>query len=169
MFHLGYTHTGIKNEPFIAEKVTPLDLEFVAEKGQNIIISHLANPFTEELIQVVKRNKTIYADMSGLIESYHERQEIPKAIELIKKYLNECGPEKLLFGTDFPVQTHEDSIYMIEQAMKDYSAEDKQKVYWDNARKFFLPITERKIRLYQKQGKEFSFEDIYDDQIQDCG
>lgn len=133
MFHIGYTHTGIKYNDFIAGEVKPSELEFIAQNGQKIILCHLANPFTDELIEVVKRNKTIYADMSGLIDSYKEKQNIPKSIESIKRFLSECGPEKLLFGTDFPVQTYEDSIYMIEQAMKDYSEKDKQKVYYENA------------------------------------
>ncbi len=130
MHHLGYTHTRTQKDSC---KVMPNELEFMAENEQPIIASHLAKPMSNKLIEVVKRNKTIYADMSGLISSYDEKNEMPESIENIKKFLGECGPEKLLFGTDFPIQTHEDSIFMIETAMKNYADGDKNKVYYGNA------------------------------------
>ncbi|PIN79484.1 hypothetical protein COV16_03960 [Candidatus Woesearchaeota archaeon CG10_big_fil_rev_8_21_14_0_10_34_8] len=171
MFHMGYTHTGIKNKPFIAEKVTPSDIEFVAEYGQKIIMCHLAKPFTEELIQVVKRNETIYADMSGLIDSYRDKHELPQAVKLVEKVLGECGPDKLLFGTDFPVQTHKDSVYMIKSAMKDYSYEDKQKVYYDNAKGIILDNKREMISppqyYYNGRASCYELDDDYDDLCED--
>ena len=47
--------------------------------------------------------------------------------------MNEVGQKKLLFGTDYPVQTHNDSVYMIEEAMKGFGQMDKKDVYYNNA------------------------------------
>lgn len=73
--------------------------------------------------------------MSGLIDSAFGSLYKPRAVEEIKRFLGECGPERLLFGTDFPVQTHADSVYFIEESMKGFSEEDKAKVYYDNSAK----------------------------------
>jgi len=160
MFHVGYTHTGIQKNHFVAGEVKPKDLEFIAQDGQVVIISHLAKPFTDELIEVVKRNPTIYSDMSGLIDSYHEKHEISEAIDLIKRFLGECGPQRLLFGTDFPVQTHEDSILMIRQAMQGYSNQDKKEVYYFNAYGILngLQESERRKEIYRNYDPDDDYE-----------
>ena len=79
--------------------------------------------------------KNVYTDMSGLIDSKYDTIEIPSSVEAIKQFVEQVGPHKLLFGTDFPVQTHEHSILFIEKAMKDFSKKSKQAVYYDNAAK----------------------------------
>ncbi len=134
MFHTGVSHgsTHKYGRPAYTEILRPAKIEFIPE-DVHIILSHLAKPYFDELVEVVKRNKHIYADMSGLMQSRYESFEIPEHIETINRFLGECGPEKLLFGTDFPVQTHEHSVLMIEESMKTYSVQDKSKVYYENA------------------------------------
>jgi predicted TIM-barrel fold metal-dependent hydrolase len=74
--------------------------------------------------------------MSGLIHSNHEdEKEIENSVQEIKIFLAECGSSKLLFGTDFPVQTHVDSVYFIERAMGCFPNEAKEDVYYNNARR----------------------------------
>ncbi|MEK6846459.1 MAG: amidohydrolase family protein [Nanoarchaeota archaeon] len=137
MFHGGESYSAYSKygKLYLANLVLPGELEYLAKEYRlDVIISHLCTPFVQELVEAVKRNEKMYSDMSGLIGSKHGEKYIPESIEHIKRFLGECGPEKLLFGTDFPVQTHEHSIFMLEEAMKDYSVEDKQKVYYENAR-----------------------------------
>ena len=81
------------------------------------------------------KKENVYTDMSGLIDSNSGRNEVRLCIEQIKIFLYACGPKKLLFGTDFPVQTHSDSVFFIEEAMKGFSEADKQDVYYNNAAK----------------------------------
>jgi predicted TIM-barrel fold metal-dependent hydrolase len=90
------------------------------------------------MIEVLKRNDNLFTDMSGILDSRTDAAYKVMYVEQIKRFLGECGPEKMMFGTDFPVQTHEDSLYFIEQAMQDYPAEDRQKVYFENAHKLIL-------------------------------
>lgn len=137
MFHCGYSYSSyrIHGIASVTKMVKAGNLEFLAkEKPQiNFILSHMAKPFFSDLINVVKRNNNIYSDTSGLIDSKFRRNEIGKNIAWIKKFLYECGPYKLLFGTDFPVQTHNDSVSFIEHSMKNFTSDDKQNVYYNNA------------------------------------
>jgi len=139
MFHCGFSYSSMRQygKPAITVVVGAKMLEPIALEYPSLvfILSHLAKPATEELISVLKRAPNVYTDMSGLVDSKFDKDEIPDSIESIRKVLGECGPKKLLFGTDFPVQTHDDSVYFIEQAMKDYSLKDKEDVYYNNARR----------------------------------
>jgi len=71
--------------------------------------------------------------MSGILDSRLDTVYKAACVEQVRRFIGECGPEKMMFGTDFPVQTHADSVYFVEEAMVNYPAADKQKVYFDNA------------------------------------
>jgi predicted TIM-barrel fold metal-dependent hydrolase len=140
MFHCGYSFSSMSStgKPAITDMVKASDLEhLIAEfRDTNFIISHLNKPFTRDLTNVVKRYANVYSDMSGLIHSNHEdEKEIENSVQEIKIFLAECGSSKLLFGTDFPVQTHADSVYFIERAMGCFPIEAKEDVYYNNARR----------------------------------
>lgn len=139
MFHTGISYASMRkyDTPSVSEMVTAKKLISIIanNEGVNFILSHMSKPFFEEIKLVCSLLNNAYTDMSGLIDSTFDQLEIPSTIEVIKNFLGECGPNKLLFGTDFPVQTHDHSVYFIEEAMKGYSNEDKQKVYYDNALK----------------------------------
>jgi predicted TIM-barrel fold metal-dependent hydrolase len=119
---------------------TPQEFEQVAQAfpSVNIIVSHLCKPFFTQMIEVLKRNDNLFTDISGILDSKLDQDYKAACVEQIKRVVGECGPDKVMFGTDFPVQTHEDSVYFIEQAMQAYPAEDRQKVYFDNANKIIL-------------------------------
>ena len=131
IFHAGYGHD--MNGPE-SQLIRASDIAWVSEITP-VIISHMANPALDDLIDTIKNHNNLYADMSGLMNSVRVPEEIDNAIVMVKRFLKESGPERLLFGTDFPVQNHEDSIKIIEQAMVGYSDEDKEKVYYGNAAK----------------------------------
>ena len=131
IFHAGYGH-GLNGPE--SQLTRASDIAWVSEITP-VIVSHMAKPAFDDLLQTVKAHKNMYTDMSGLINTAHNRDEIPRAIEEVKKFLIECGTGKLLFGTDFPIQSHEDSVRIIEEAMVGYSDSDKEKVYYGNAAK----------------------------------
>jgi len=135
MFHVGSPYTALRTpEPAsIANTVTPRDVQQVAQRHPDVsvIIAHMGMPFLDDLVESVKANDNLYADMSGLIDSKYDRPEIPGSIEAIKRFVGECGSKRLLFGSDFPVQTHEDAIAFIEEA--GLTAEQKADIYYNNA------------------------------------
>jgi predicted TIM-barrel fold metal-dependent hydrolase len=138
-FHCGYSHTARKTigRDNITDMVKASDLESLAQKYPDVsfIASHLSKPHLDDLIKTVIRNPNMYTDSSGLLDSKTERDEISQAVDEIEKFVEKCGPGKLLFGTDFPVQTHEDSVYFIEEGMKNFSEQDKLDVYYNNSRR----------------------------------
>jgi predicted TIM-barrel fold metal-dependent hydrolase len=140
MFHGGYLQC---HETDISCATTPQEISKIAAYYPEIpiIISHLAWPFVTELIEVVSTHDNIIADMSGMLDSFKTPHTLPNCVEGLKRYLDHCGPTRLLFGTDFPVQTHEDSIQLIEQAMLGYTDDDRHQVYYDNARKLLRLAT----------------------------
>jgi predicted TIM-barrel fold metal-dependent hydrolase len=138
MYHAGYSYASMRKYGR-ATIGTPQDantLEVVAKEHPDIVMifSHMSKPFFHEMVRVAKNNDNVFTDMSGLIDSAFNQNEIPICIEEIKTFLGECGPKKLLFGTDFPVQTHEHSVHFIEEAMKTgWKRKDKEDVYYNNA------------------------------------
>ena len=119
---------------------TPEAFEMVAKEFPrvNIIVSHLCKPFFEEMIEVLNRNENVFTDVSGILDSKRDSDYKTACIEQVNRFIGECGPEKIMFGTDFPVQSYEDSVYFVEEAMKNYSAKDRQKVYFDNANRIIF-------------------------------
>ena len=77
--------------------------------------------------------------MSGLLSSKYEENSIPELCSKIKLFYNDFGADKFLFGTDFPVQTHEHSVKLIiEDSIGDVaSQEDLNKIFRGNALKIF--------------------------------
>ena len=136
MFHSGPPHAESKYDSNFSRLFNPMELAELAQNTDvNFIVSHMDTYNFESLIDVLKLCKNVYTDMSGLYDSRYEQDEFIPSVNLIKTLLNKVGSQKLLFGTDFPVQTHEDSVNLIEEAMKNYSSEDKKMVYYDNAKK----------------------------------
>ncbi len=137
MFHTGVSYTAYRKygKDAINNIITPKNLEhlFINYPDTKFILSHMSKPHTTELIEIIKKYQNTYTDVSGLIDSKYNRDEIPEVLEDVNQFLGECGPKRLLFGTDFPVQSHEDSIYFVENSMKNYSYKDKEDVYYNNA------------------------------------
>lgn len=139
MFHVGYSYSCMSKCGKVAytEPVSPKNLELLAlnHPNLNFIFSHMGKPFFGELVDVARNLLNVYTDSSGLVDFNDGSEEIEKTVLEVREFLEKCGSDKLLFGTDFPVQTHEHSVYLIEQAMKDFSQKDKEKVYSENARR----------------------------------
>jgi predicted TIM-barrel fold metal-dependent hydrolase len=137
MFHAGVSYAGVRKYSQSARLsvFTAATLDGVIKNNPdvNFIISHMSKPFFKETVRVCEFNHNAYADMSGLIDSTFEVQEKQTCVEAIKRFLENCGPKKLLFGTDFPVQTHADSVYFIEESMRGFCDSDRDAVYRGNA------------------------------------
>jgi len=129
MFHTGEC-VGMKNT-----NVNPFDLNISHLKTYDvkIIMSHLSCPHYENLKILMRKNKNIYTDTSGLLRSKTEKDYIPEAIIEIKKFYEEFGPNRIFFGTDSPIQNHQDSVYILKQAVNNES--DLEQIFYFNAKK----------------------------------
>ena len=69
-----------------------------------LVLAHMGHPWESETIAVIRRNENVYADISAL---YYRPWQFYNAMRLAVEY-NVC--HKLLFGSDFPATTTENSI-----------------------------------------------------------
>jgi hypothetical protein len=106
MIHCGDTYTT-KGKLKYAH---PLEVDEVAvdHPELKIVICHLGNPWLRDCMEVIYKNKNVYADISGLVlgdfDSKFERW-LKRQIEEVLIYAGE--PRYLLYGTDWPLASME--------------------------------------------------------------
>jgi hypothetical protein len=136
-------HTGDTYSPRGKLKYAhPLEVDEVAVDHRNVklVICHLGNPWLVDCMEVVYKNRNVYADFSGLVlgefteafEDYMEEQ-----IEDVILYAGE--PKYFLFGTDWPICSMKSYVDFVRQLkMPD---EHRHAVMYENARRLFrLPL-----------------------------
>ncbi len=69
-----------------------------------IVLAHLGHPWEGETIAVIRRNANVWADLSAL---YYRPWQFYNSMRLLTEYHAES---KVLFGSDFPFTTTEDSL-----------------------------------------------------------
>ncbi len=140
IFHLGDTYLSHAPIKF----AHPLAIDEVAcrRPKMKIIMAHLGNPWITETMVVLGRNKNVYADISGLILGTFKQPLVPFLRDDIKKLIAWCGTQKLVFGTDWPINAKD----VDGNLMKGYisfvnswglSKEDKELIFCKNAEKAF--------------------------------
>jgi predicted TIM-barrel fold metal-dependent hydrolase len=120
----------------------PLEVDEVAvdHPGVDFVICHLGNPWLTDCMEVVYKNKNVYADFSGLVlgefteafEDYMEEQ-----IADVILYAGE--PDQFLFGSDWPICSMKSYVEFVRQLK--LSDEARHAIFYENARKLFrLPL-----------------------------
>ena len=103
----------------------------------NFVLSHLGNPYFSELREVMRSCENVYTDISGqfLSASHEDDPEYRRELKTeLKKFLEmPNGLERLMFATDFPIQSYKDSIEFVK--MLELSKEEEKKVFYGNAKK----------------------------------
>lgn len=134
MFHSGDTYSpGGK-----VKYAHPLEVDEVAVDHPNVkfVICHLGNPWLVDCMEVVYKNKNVYADFSGLVlgeftetfEDYMEQQ-----IAEVILYAGE--PRYLLYGTDWPICSMKSYAEFVRQLK--LTEADRRAVMYENARMLF--------------------------------
>jgi len=120
----------------------PLEVDEVAVDypNVNLVICHLGNPWLVDCMEVVYKNRNVYADFSGLVlgqfteafEDYMEEQ-----ITEVILYAGEPG--RFLYGSDWPICSMKSYVEFARQLkLKD---EDRQAIMYENTRRLFkLPL-----------------------------
>jgi hypothetical protein len=123
----------------------PLEVDEVAvdHPDVNFVICHLGNPWLVDCMEVVYKNKNVFADFSGLVlgeitdrfEDYMSGQ-----LEDVLTYAGE--PDQFLFGTDWPICDMKSYVDFVEQL--DLAEEDRHAILYENTRRLFrLPLPPR--------------------------
>lgn len=120
----------------------PIEVDEVAVNHPKVklVICHLGNPWLVDCMEVVYKNKNVYADFSGLVlgeftdvfEDYMEEQ--------IKEVILYAGePRHFLYGSDWPICSMKSYVEFMGQL--ELPDSDRQLMMYENARSLFkLPL-----------------------------
>jgi predicted TIM-barrel fold metal-dependent hydrolase len=101
------------------------------------IAAHLANPFFESLREVMEECHNVFTDISGqfVSGSAEDTHDYRRTIagEITKFLQVTGGPERILFGTDFPIQSYKDSFEIMK--MLELKPEIEKMIMGQNAQK----------------------------------
>ena len=102
--HMGTTYTRL----YAAELGRPLAVEDVALRFPDLelVMAHMAHPWYEECIAVVRKQPNVYAEISAI---YYRRWQFYNVMTAIEEY--RVG-DKIFFGSDFPFSTPAEALTM---------------------------------------------------------
>lgn len=101
------------------------------------VMCHLGNPFFSELRDVMRQCPNVYTDISGQFTS-GTTEDYPGYREVLADEMWEflqlpCGSGRMIFGSDFPIQSYMDSIELVLELGLAKEVEDK--IFHNNAAK----------------------------------
>jgi L-fuconolactonase len=129
----------------------PAALELVARLPElRFVLDHLAKPEVKskrisswaKQIREIARNANVYCKLSGLVTEADWRHWRPDDLKPYVEVVCEAfGPERLMFGSDWPVCLLAGSYSQVKQTISDhletYSAADREKIFGANAATFY--------------------------------
>ena len=117
----------------------PLTLDGLANKREEltIILCHFGNPWFEDVAELIYKHPNVYADISGLTTGgvYAEKYAEWLARKISEAIYFAGGADKVIFGTDYPVTKHADTLALVRRLEVDES--DKEKILWRNAKRVY--------------------------------
>lgn len=136
LFHTGDTASSTGS----LAHAHPLTLDEVANEreGLKIVVCHLGNPWILDTAELLYKHANVFADISGLVTgggSYTKEYLRTLAQKISEAVFYAGGADKLLFGTDYPVETLEKGLSLV--SMLEVTQEDKEKILWRNASRLY--------------------------------
>jgi uncharacterized protein len=132
-------HTGDTYSPTGRVKYShPLNVDDAAVDYPKVkfVICHLGNPWFRDCMEVVYKNDNVYTDMSGLtLGDFTDRFEAYMRQQLKEMILWGVNPNKVLFGTDWPLATMESYVQFMEELK--LPARDKELMQHRNTAELF--------------------------------
>lgn len=132
-------HTGDTYAPTGKVKYShPLHVDEVAVDFPRVkfLICHLGNPWFRDCMEVVYKNENVFTDISGLtLGEFTDRFEAYMRQQLKEMILWGVNPNKVLYGTDWPLATMESYLQFMEELR--LPARDKNLMLYENAAALF--------------------------------
>jgi L-fuconolactonase len=142
---------GFTYDILIYPKQLPAALELVSElPDQRFVVDHLAKPEIKSKtlepwathMRSIAKNKNVYCKLSGMVTEadwrHWKRDDFRPYLDIV---FDAFGADRLMFGSDWPVCLLAASYAQTKEIVEDYlqnaSAEDKAKVFGDNAIRFY--------------------------------
>ncbi|MFA6097473.1 MAG: amidohydrolase family protein [Candidatus Paceibacterota bacterium] len=134
MFHSGLAYRSPGGIRFSR----PIYIDDVAGSFQSmrIVISHLGDPSIREAAAVAHKNPNVYLDFSGLVSNTTKNQERAERWQkLNEEYIARTvadvltdlmGTEKIIFGSDWPISSHEKSLALVSRLQKMLDLDDEE-------------------------------------------
>jgi predicted TIM-barrel fold metal-dependent hydrolase len=136
LFHTGDTASSTGS----LAHAHPLTLDEVANKREDlrIVICHMGNPWILDTAELLYKHRNVFADISGLVVGgggYGNEYMRMLAERISEAVYYAGGAEKLLFGTDYPVESQETGLALV--SMLKIAQGDKEKILWRNAARLY--------------------------------
>jgi predicted TIM-barrel fold metal-dependent hydrolase len=136
MFHTGDTASKTAS----LEHANPLSLDVLANKRQSlkIVACHFGNPWFHETAELLYKHPNVYADISGLfsVGAKYSNQYLKYLARAVSEAIYFVGSaEKIIFGTDYPVERYSDAIKFTKSLQLEL--DDIGKIFSENAKKVF--------------------------------
>ena len=117
----------------------PLTLDGLANKREELtmILCHFGNPWFMDVAELIYKHPNVYTDISGLVtpSAYAVKYAGWLAGKISEAIYYAGGAEKVLFGTDYPVTKHSETLALV--GMLDIDERDKEKILSRNAKRVF--------------------------------
>ena len=122
--------------------------------GTKFVLDHCGNPdlvkhekWKKDLAEIAKR-KSIVVKVSGIVASAKAKWTADDLAPVVKHTLDTFGPDRVMFGSDWPVclkaSTIAKWVEALKQIVSERKAEDQRKLFHDNAMKVYrLAIVKR--------------------------
>ena len=136
MFHTGDTVTSTGD----LTSSHPLNLDALANRREEltIILCHFGNPWFEDVAELIYKHPKVYADISGLTTgggAYPDKFASWIARKISDAIYFAGGPEKIVFGTDYPITAYSDALGLVKRL--DVDEGDREMILWRNAETVF--------------------------------
>jgi len=138
LFHTGDTWTTGSRLKY----AHPIHIDDVAVSfpSLKLVMCHLGNPWILDAVEIMYKNKNVYADLSGFViekENVNYKQYCKGRLRAIIEGINyeDLIINKLMFGTDYPLVSYDFYINFIRKLKLD--KEDNNKIFFENAAKLF--------------------------------
>jgi predicted TIM-barrel fold metal-dependent hydrolase len=136
MFHTGDTVTSTGD----LVKSHPLTLDALANSREELtmVLCHFGNPWFEDVAELIYKHPKVYADISGLTTgggAYPGKFTDWLARKISEAIYFAGGPEKIIFGTDYPITAYSDALDLVRRL--DVDEGDREMILWRNAETVF--------------------------------
>jgi uncharacterized protein len=136
LFHTGDTATDFGS----LRHAHPLALDPLANSRQSlkIVACHFGNPWIMDTAELIYKHPNVYADVSGLMiggTKYSGNYQRFLA-QRLSEAVYYCGSaEKILFGTDYPIELYRTAISLVDSFK--INEADKARIFWTNSERLF--------------------------------
>ncbi len=111
VFHSGDLFNKIPGAKLKYAQAIHIDDLAVELPNLKIVIAHLGYPWMVDAAQVCQKNANVYADISGLVYGRFTSSTEAQIVTYLRQFVAVCeSPEKVLFGTDWPIADQSDYV-----------------------------------------------------------